>query len=474
MKCQQLRKSELPRLTGLLMILTIFLGTNSAMGQTTATWNGNGDGSSFNDAANWDIGQVPINNGGDTFIVVIGGSSSVDFDVPGTGHQVFQLSLAAGSTLDIQSGRDLAVIDQAEIGGLVTASNGDFDGVSAASSFVGSQPRLLADGGGGITHGGATFTNTTHTGDVIRADGVGSSVNLPNLQSMNFDHDFGGSPISTIAARESGLLDLSGLTTVVGYGGGDSLRFEVQSGGTLDLSGLQSIAGFRNVRFTSDGTALNLPALQTIEGAVVFELATGQALSLPALTSYNGSGSNFNANLNPATNGTITANALTDLDDVDIAIGDGGTLNVTSLQSFTRGLLVLGANQTFNAGPLTNLDGSGIQLSGGRTLAVSTTSYNDLDFRAGDVFTASGNGTELDLSAINSMDFDHDFSGSPISTIAARDSGLLDLSGLTTVVGIAAAIRCGSKYKAAAHSICRVCSPLPAFATCGLPPTGPP
>ena len=112
---------------------------------------------------------------------------------------------------------------------------------------------------------------------------------------------------------------------------------------------------------------------------------------------------------------------------MDIAIGDGGTLNVTSLQSFTRGLLVLGANQTFNAGPLTNLDGSGIQLSGGRTLAVSTTSYNDLDFRAGDVFTASGNGTELDLSTINSMNFDHDFSGSPISTIAARDSGLLDL-----------------------------------------------
>ncbi|MCA9239668.1 MAG: hypothetical protein KDA37_05700, partial [Planctomycetales bacterium] len=397
-----------------LLLVICCLGSVS-YSQVTATWTGAGNGLSYSDPLNWDIGVVPVNglNGPDTYKVIIPNGQTVEFDVIGAGHQVTQLDLGTGGVLNINSGRDLEVVDSADIAGLVTTDNSTFDGGSAASTFSGNQPRLYANAGGSLTHGGTSYTNTTHTGDIIRAEGAGSLVSLPTLGSINTDHDFGGSPISTIAARDSGLVDLSGLTTVVGGRSGDSLRFEVQSGGAIDLTSLQSIGGQRNVRFTSDGTALDLPALATIEGAVVFELATGQTLDLPSLTFYDGTGSSFEATLSPSTNGTINANALTDLDDVDITIGDGGTLSATSLETFTRGSLTLGANQTLTTGPLTNINGSAILLSGGRTLSVSATTYDDLDFRAGDVFTATGSGTTLDLSSITSMDFDHDFGGSP-------------------------------------------------------------
>ena len=86
-------------------------------------------------------------------------------------------------------------------------------------------------------------------------------------------------------------MNLSSLTDLVGARGGATLRLEVATGGNLRLDNLQSITGSRNVRLTSDGTALNLPKLQTIDGAVLFELAVGQSLNLPQLTSFNGAGS---------------------------------------------------------------------------------------------------------------------------------------------------------------------------------------
>ena len=132
-------------------------------------------------------------------------------------------------------------------------------------------------------------------GDFFTAEGAGSVLNLSSLTSLDFDQDMGGSPAYTIAARDGGVVDLSGLTNVVGGRVGDQLQFSVSNGGSIPLTNLASITGSRNVRFTSDGTAFSLPNLANIESAVTFELATGQTLDLPSLTNFDGTGSNYDA-----------------------------------------------------------------------------------------------------------------------------------------------------------------------------------
>ena len=103
------------------------------------------------------------------------------------------------------------------------------------------------------------------------------------------------------------------------------------------------------------------------------------------------------------------------MDDVDISIEVGGTVNLPALNSFTRGTLALGAGQTLNVGNLANIDASRIYVSGGQVFnAVTATSYDTLDYYGGsDYFTATGTGSELNLSTLTSLNFDQDFGGKP-------------------------------------------------------------
>ena len=49
-----------------------------------ANWTGGGDGVSYSDPLNWDIGVVPLNGGGANYNVIVGNGQSIDFDEPGT------------------------------------------------------------------------------------------------------------------------------------------------------------------------------------------------------------------------------------------------------------------------------------------------------------------------------------------------------------------------------------------------------
>ncbi len=382
----------------------------------TANWNGGGDGFSYNDPGNWDLGVVPVDTVGDSFIVNIPASTSVIFNVPAVGNTVFQLSLGSNATLTMDPGRDLAVTDSADIAGLVNSTTGTFTASSVASQFTGNATRVWASGGGAVTINAAAYVNTANSGDLIVADDPGSVVDLSGVLSINNDKDFGGSPITTIAARSGGLVNLSNLTSVVGARNGDSLRFEVSGGGVMNLTNLTTISGNRNVRFTSDGAPLSLPSLQTITGGVLFELANGTVFNLPSLTSIDGAGSGITTVLAPPTSGSLTAAALT---------------------SLRRTTLTLEAGQTLTTGALGDIDGSRLLISGGQIFnSVSATTYDSTDFfGSGDFFTATDAGTVLNLSSLTSLDFDQDFGGSPLYTIAARDAGTVDLSQVTNVVG---------------------------------------
>jgi hypothetical protein len=381
-----------------------------------ANWSGGGDGVNYSDGLNWDIGVVPIDNIADTYVVNIPASTAVTFDVPTVSNTVFQLTLGSSATLTMNPGRDLTVTDSANIAGLVNSTTGVFNASAIASQFTGNASRVWASGGGAVTINAASFVNTAQNGDLIVADDPGSVVDLSGVLSINNDKDFGGSPITTIAGRNGGLVNLSNLTSVVGARGGDSLRFEVSGGGVLNLTSLTTISGSRNVRFTSDGSPLSLPSLQTINGGVLFELASGTAFNLPSLTSIDGEGSGITTVLAAPTSGSLTAVALT---------------------SLRRTTLTLEAGQTLTTGALGDIDGSRLLISGGQVFnSVSAATYDSTDFfGGGDFFTATDVGTVLNLSTITSLNFDQDFGGSPIYTIAARDGGAVDLSQVTNVVG---------------------------------------
>ncbi len=382
-----------------------------------ANWTGGGDGVSYNDPLNWDIGVVPIDTLVDTYVVNIPASKSVTFDVPTVGNTVYQLTLGSGATLTVNPGRDLAVTDSANIAGLLTTSNGTFTASSAASQLSGTASRIIASGGATVVVNAASYTNTSlASGDLISATDPGTMLDLSSILTINNDKDSNGSPITSIAARNGATLDLSGLTNVVGARYGDTLRFEVATGGTLDLSSLNSITGSRDVRFTTDGTALNLPALQTISAGVLFEYTNGMTIDLPSLTSVDGAGQSYTTELAPP---------------------DSGALNMPSLTTMQRTTLSVGAGQTLTTGSLSDIDGSRIFISGGHVFnGVTAATYDTLDyFSGGDFFTAEGAGSVLNLSSLTSLDFNQDKGGSPVYTIAARDGGVVDLSGLTNIIG---------------------------------------
>ena len=62
-----------------LFLFVSSLGTTHA-DVVTATWTGGGDGISYSDERNWDSDDVPLNNGTDTYEVVIPENKTVDFD----------------------------------------------------------------------------------------------------------------------------------------------------------------------------------------------------------------------------------------------------------------------------------------------------------------------------------------------------------------------------------------------------------
>ena len=144
-------------------------------------------------------------------------------------------------------------------------------------------------------------------------------------------------------------------------------------------------------------------------------MAADQTLDLPSLVSADGYGSSFTSTL---------------------VAPDGGSINAPNLDTIKRTQISLTANQTLNLGTLADIDGSWINISGGQSLSVTAGSYDAMSyFSTGDFFSATGTGTRLDLSSIQSMDFYQDLGGSPVYTIAARDYGELDLSGLVSVAG---------------------------------------
>ncbi|MBT3199301.1 MAG: PEP-CTERM sorting domain-containing protein [Phycisphaerales bacterium] len=419
------------------------MASSAAGALETANWVGGGAAGSYNDPLNWNLGVVPV-NGVDTYIVNLP-ASTVDFNVPGSGHQVFQLNLPLSGILDINAGRDLEVLDAAAISGVVTAVNGQFLAGHASSSFGGNKSTVNVDGGGEITLGGATYSSTGLVGgaNLFTANSTGSKLNLPNLTSINGALSTHVNIFHAISATNGGAIDMSALTSVSGptYETIDRLAFIVDSGGAIDLSSLATTnSGSGMVRFDvrdTSGGAFTLPSLVTSDDAE-FIVASGLTADLgTAGTPASQSGGAYTL----ADGAIVNYTPLTTLQWTSIDLAINSELHVPNVVDISGSNVTLAPGRVFDTGVIGTLDNARIAVTGGVNWGVATgdlsaTSYSCVGLTgAYTIFSASDPGSVLDLSTINSINAAHSTHVNLLYSVKASNGGAIDLSGLTNVSG---------------------------------------
>lgn len=407
----------------------------------TATWTGAG-ANQWSSTGSWDglMGGAlfPNNDGGFVYNVFIqpGSATTITMDVddPVT---VQDLTTSSNTTLDILGGHSLTVVDDASLAGFIGVNNSSFDATAPGAAFGGNSARLQALGGGTIAIGATTYDGRgIQSGDIFRAVGAGSLIDLSSLQSMDFFANFTFALTRRISAAENAVIDLSSVQTLRGGSGDDTLEFNISTGAMIDLSSLQSTTD-GNTRFNVDVLSYSLDSLTNAVG-LSFDLIDSATLNLNALQTQNG-GSYFV----PA-GGTVNLGAVTSLTNTAVDIGAGGVFNAPNLTNVSGSSITLGAGQTFVTSAITQADNARLHARDGRTLAIADTL---LDMRGVDSGTfLSAQGTDggaargvspsvLDLSSVQEINNAANFTFALTRRISATAGGVVDLSNLTSLIG---------------------------------------
>jgi len=403
-------------------ILSFALLTSAGHAQVTATYIGPTNGG-WNTPANWDINQVPINSGTNLFNAILP-NRIVNFDLAPGFYQLTAINLQNGGELRIGGGRHLDITGVAVIGGYINAS-GAGARFSALSEFVSfapnSAPRLNAEGGAVIEIAAPNFGFNSGSGNVIRAFGTDSRVDLSNLSTLTVSST--STSAKDIVADNGGIIDLSNLTALTGPSSGGNLRLIIQANSDIILSRLRTTNNF--VLFRPFVSLYTLPDLQTANGTT-FEVISGNTVSLPSLLTHQ------RGKIDVQTSGTINMPSLTTMDGVEVVIQNGGTIAAPQLRTFINSTVELNPTRFFNTPLFTNINGSRISVRDGLSYAVAATTYT-FSSGSGTLFLASGANTYLDLRSLTSVSVSSTSTG--FKDITAENGGVVDLSNVVTVTG---------------------------------------
>ena len=399
-----------------------------ALGQVNQVANWTGGNTSphglWGNPAKWDGGLVPINNPGTNFVVLVPDSAGIDFD-RGTGNFIQAFSLGSSAELYFGPGQALTVSSDAQLGGLISATgtNSAFWSLATNAIFFG-YPRLLANDGGRIGTAISSYSYTVGSGEsawLLKASGTASLISLSSLRTIQVNqlNNCCSSGSAWIGAQNGGRVDLSGLDTVIGPNAsswaGGTLTFSVITNGTVDLSSLRQIIGRTShpygTWFNVDVPYYELPSLAYAQN-VTFNVAPGRRLAAPSL-------------------GT--------LDDAQFVLATGSTFEATNLVSLINSEIGISAERGFVTKGLLNIDNSHIWVTNTTYTNIQATSYH-CTIGAGEtpaLFQADGVQSTLRLSSIRMLEMDAaSYCCEPGNGyISARNSGLVDLSELDTIVG---------------------------------------
>lgn len=408
---------------------TLSLIAAARLSAATITWDGGGDGTSWNDPANW-AGDVLPAAGDDVVIPDPAGDRSV----AGAPGNITIRSLQCDSALTLEAGH-LTLTGGASVvrGALHIAPTRTLTATGPTTTFTASGPTEI-NSALIVAQAGATIDLPTPTtvadeggccGAAWKAEGPGSVLALPNLMEMHANPNRNW-PMS-VQALDGGEVRLPQLAAVAsGYvrivvRGPDSridlgavtelsvMTFEIGVGATVVLDTLTTIDG---TSFTvSSGATLELPAVTHYAdtggccGALWEAQGSGSVLSLPNLVELTGNPT-WAMTIQAQEGGRVELPLLASVPDSHLrcyADGTGSLVDLPSLHELgdarSRWLTLEARNTGVVRTPLLT-DGGRVAIvlrSGG---AITLDQFTNFDRGAFDV----GAGYDLSLPAVQSLD----------------------------------------------------------------------
>lgn len=360
-----------------------FTLANAPAAIARGTWDGGGDGTSWNDPLNWSGDVLP--GADDDVTIDLPGKPSIAFTGAAGNVQIHSLQSTSritisGGALTVRSSSTIDA-DLAMTGGSLKASGaGTTLSVTGAISILNGS--LFATGGATLAMPELTtyISTVAYSSPTIAADGAGSRIDLRNLTVLK-----GATSVSSINIRATG-------------------------GGVVDLRALPQIVD-GPASFSSDGAA--------------------SLIDLSALTTFSTATSTYDSALAVSGGGEIRINdGLTELHRVSLKVGDG-ILKTAQLTALSQGeLTVIGESIDF--GGVTNIDGVSLYAKqGGKLSFPQVTSYTVADAISSPTIQASGAGSVIDLRNATLL-----IGATSVSSIhvIASDGGMVDLRALPQII----------------------------------------
>ncbi|WP_254955332.1 hypothetical protein, partial [Cyanobium sp. Cruz-8H5] len=217
-----------------------------------ASWTGGAGNGLWSDPLNWSPQVVPINDGLNQYNVIIPPNVNLTFDLP-TPTTISGISHGTGGSLGFSNGRQLTVSNVSVLGSNVsTVGPTTLFNATGLGVALGDSTKFSATLGSVLGIGGVSYTYRRGMQEVtFLADGTGSVLDAKLIQTIRLTpQDPGWSrDVSEFAARAGGVLDLSGVRSIIGGPESDFIPsgtyagvgrhsnvFRVQSGGVMKFN----------------------------------------------------------------------------------------------------------------------------------------------------------------------------------------------------------------------------------------------
>ncbi len=362
---------------------------------STITWNGLGDGSSFNNPANW-IGNV-VPGASDNAVITSGAGTGVIVTTTTT-----VLSVQCSKAFTVSGGIFTVTAGPSQITGAFTLAGGNLAASGAGTTFTANGPTAVDDANFSVNGGAVvtlpTLTNYTKAcnGANWTVTGANSVLNLPVLTNITGQ----ACAFPTIQAASGGQLLAPKLATITG----GPLAFNADGANSLiNLSGLTNCSSLTAYTINFEASAGGTIQMPLMPGGpqVGLILNPGGTISTVQLKQLN---------LLTANGVTNSFPSLTNMDGGTFSIMNGASITLPILRNFTEicgagNWTVTGANSMLNLPGLTNITGlqciaPTIQATAGGAIIlnnVTTILTGSLNFQA------DGANSLIDLSALASV-----------------------------------------------------------------------
>jgi fibronectin type 3 domain-containing protein len=268
---------------------------------------------------------------------------------------------------------------------------------------------------------------------VVNVNGAGSTLDLSSVTQLTAGHNGSGYHYQFFRAENNGVIDFTGLQSINTpvAPADDEVMFLSSGGGQILFSALSSIVGDGMEFQANSPMTLPLTSIPLMDLSV----STGGVLTFSNLAAVPG-GMLFQV----SSTGILNAPSLSTLNGVTLNISSSGTFNASTLTTFAGSTLNLnGSNAKFNSGLLTNIDNTFFNISNGAVFdKVAATSYDTSGIPGQNIWVVNvnGAGSTLDLSSVTNLKGGHNGSGYHYQYFRVDSGGILDFSGVTSLVGL--------------------------------------